>query len=1004
MDPVLPEEIDEIEPESRDEQRKLRRQARIIPKLPLDEPDEPPRLRRQARVIQRLPFGSPFTNTLNLPPPPPPCYVHHLLIHEEWVKDNSKPPADKKPKRDPVDIAKDIKKQYKALEDAGFRLDNAVLDPRPDYYAIQSRKIKAEILTIQDKILKLDMERIASQADLAPFKPPSGIREFVIVEYIPPQIGDYITQAENKLKPLRIKLTKAYNEWYEAHTEHEAVKKELKGFAKKKQILADARDKARTEYELARRLQSASQANAQLKEKALAIKKAFKLDAQSKLKRAEKGEVASKAEFIEAQAKYRDFAFYAYGRINTREKDLYKKLVTKLKEVKDITTQIGVIEAEAQEAKNTLVSGSTIQMTSYETGLDFGTRSYWSKKVPNVSLQLNGETTLFPAQDTFCQDNPPQFNDTHLDPISKKNVSHRHPHLQVIEPESKLNQHYTTATPPTGFKIYEIHRMIFTPTKTIVGAIVGFALSGIVAVFQHIFSFFPKKRYYKILAETCGFMASGMKVPDKLEATLEVFPADVYTITIKTQPGFGYTDIMRSEQLADTTKIQGEVAYSDAENAASPVDHTVSSSESFSVFGVTQSSTTTSVTKSEAFINSDGDVVDAREITTVTTLTRDGIFGSATITDVSTGTFDGGETAYSSTMVREQTLGSPLTDATKLTSLQQSYTDKDGVVTDASKVVDSQGIATALDEDGSGSDAGTMSGRPPSVPPTYMPQIPVDLILSRNGVEDPVTEDLRRTLGMIIYLVKKTADMIGRIGNMMPSVGWHYGFTMTFLTGALSYTHDHREHTDKRVWLHHKFDLDLNLITAKVFVFGGATIETILLLVQVGLEVYVKGLIGIKGNFENSHPDADNKFEIGFGPTGGIGIGAEIRAIVGQPDWVSATGTIESGINVEAIYWAKKNGESAPFLDVSFKWEGVKLKGVVHIILVGHWEKEIPIFDEKEIWSGRFPKMQKEEEIKQMLDAQTEELEESYNQRRKEAAKREKKLQAQKVKLAKIKK
>ena len=949
------------------------------------------RSKRNAVLIQRFPYGSSATNTLNMKTPPP-CYVHHLLIREEWMKDNSKPPGEKKVHRDPAAIAKDIEKEQKALEDAYYRLDKAVLDDKTDYDAV-SRQIKDEIIAIQSKLIELEMTRIAAQASITPYTPPTKTREFIIVEYVPPQVQDIINQAEDRLKPLRTNLNKAYDEWFDAHTQHEAVKKELKDFAKKKQKLADARDKARADYELARRLQSTSKKDADLNKKASAMKKAFKLDAQSRLTRADKGKTSGREKLEAAQKEYSNFAFFKYREVKTREKELYKKLVEKLKEVHNITEQINNVEKNAQAAKNTLVSGSTIQMTSFEEGWDYESRTYWQNKVPTVTIELDGKTTIFPAQQSFCRENPPLINGPHP-----------HPHLHATEPESKLDRHNPAGAASTKFKIFELHRKIFAPTKTFVGAAFGFALSGIAAVFKHIFSAFPKKRYYKVVGEACGFMPTGMKVPDRLEATLEVFPADVYTIAIKTQPGFGYDNVMRDEKIANTTNIQGEVAYSDAENAASTADHIVSSGESFSVLGVVQSSSTTTVTKSDGYINKDGDYVPPREIKTTTTLTRDGVFGTATVTDVSTGTFDGGQTSYSSTMVREQTSGRPLTDSEKLVSLNQQYTDQSGVVTDASKTVDSEGRATAIEGDGSGEDAGTSSGRPPAVPPRYMPQIPIDFVLTRNGVEDPLTENLRQTLGMIIFLVKKCADIVGRMGNFMPSVGWKYGFSMTFLTGSLAYTHGHREHVDKRVWLHHKFDLDLNLVTAKIYVFGGAAVEFLLFYFQIGLEVYVKGLIGVKGNFETTHPDAAKGWEIGFGPTGGIGIGAEAKAIAGQPDWISASGTIETGVAVEAMYWLKKEGEDAPYLDVNFKWEGVKLKGVAHIILVGHWEKEFPICDEREIWSGRFPKEQKEEEMKRMLADQNKELQESYKERMKEAQKREKKLKEQKAKLAKIKK
>ena len=952
-----------------------------------DNPDEIYKNIRVRKRVQRLPYGSRATNTLNVVTPPP-CYIHHLTIREQWAADKSKPPPNNRPKRSPLVVAKDIEKQQKALEDANYRLDNVVLDDTV-VDETQSRAIKEEILQIQEKLIKLDLERIAAQASLAPYTPPIGRRDFTIVEYVPEIVQEVIDQAEDKLKPLRVKLGTAYDEWFEAHTEHETVKKELKEFAKKKQKLSDARDKARADYELARRLQTASAKEAALGKKESRVKKTFKLDAQSKLKKADVGKTAGREKFEAAQSEYRNFAFFKYNEVRTREKALYKKLVEKLKEIHDITHQMGAIETEAQSAKNTLVSGSTIQMTSFEIGQDSVSREYWKKKVPIVGIEIDGKTPLFPAQVKVCHDLPPKFNGPK-----------KHPHTYITEPESKLDLHFSTANPPTGFKIYEIHRKVFAPAKSTVLAVLGSVISSITGIFQHIFSAIPKKRYYQIVAETCGFTPSGLNVSPKLKATLEVFPADVYTIAIKTQPAFGIANTLRDEKVADTTNIQGEVAYADAENAASHADHTVSSGESFSVLGVTQSSTTTSVTKSDAFYNADGELVPAREITTTTTMTRDGVFGSATVTDVSTGTFDGGENTYSSTMVREQGINGGET----LKSLQQSYTDQDGVVTDASKTVDSSGSATAIDGDGSGADAGTTGTRPPVIPSSFFPQVPIDLVLTRNGVEDPVTETLRQTLGLIIYVVKKAGDIVGRIGNFMPAVGWKYGFSLTFLSGVLSYTHDHREHTDKRVWLHHKFDLDLNIITAKVFIFGGAGVEFLLFLFQVGLEVYAKGLIGVKGNFEKTHPDADKGWEIGFGPTGGIGIGAELKAIVGQPDWMMASGTIESGIAVEAMYWLKKEGEDAPFLDVNLKWEGVQLKCVAHVILVGHWEFPYSICDEREIWSGRFPKEQKEEQMKKMLEDQNNELAASYKQKTKDARKREEKLKKKKVKLAKIKK
>ena len=623
-------------------------------------------------------------------------------------------------------------------------------------------------------------------------------------------------------------------------------------------------------------------------------------------------------------------------------------------------------------------------MTSFERGNRFNEKVQL-KKVPTVELELDGETKIFRESRHVCRK---------IDADNSK----KHPRLGVTEAESKLNGQRRGDFKAT-FKIFENHRKVFKTSGGILRIGIG-VWTGITAIFQHIFSAFPKKRHYQVSAETCGSMPTGMKVPAKLEAELEVFPADVYTITLKMPPVLGYDNAVRDEKVSDTTKIQGEAAYADVENAASVRDHTVSSGESFSVFGVTQSSSMTTVTHG----------ADGREIVNQNTMTRDGIFGTAIIKDVSSGTFtdseSGAVTQYSGTMIRSAEIGSLGTDdpGGKLVSMQQTKTDEDGTVTDVSKSVDSRGVATAIDDDASGLDAGTQSGRPPSMPSTYLPQIPIDLTLICNGIEDPVTEDLRRTLGLVIFLVRKCGDIASRMGNMMPSYGWKFGFNMTFLAGSLSYTHDHREHVDKRVWLHHKFDIDLNIVTAKVFLFGGASYEFIIATIQAGLEVYVRGMIGVRGNFEKNHPDAEKEWDIGFGPTGSIGVGVEAKIIIGQPDWLSVSASVETVFSVEATYWMRKEGEESPFLEAAFKWEGIKLKAVAHVILIGHWEEEVELCKEREIWSGRFPRESRENEIKQMLADQTEELEKSNRKRAKEAAVLEKKMIKKGFKPAKIKK
>ena len=146
--------------------------------------------------VQRLPHGSGATNTLNIVTPPS-CYIHHLYIREQWSGNKAQPPVYKATKRNPVEIAKDIENKQIELESANVRLINEVLDDSVDYNQT-GRTIKEEILDIQDEILKLDLERIAAQAGITPYTPPTGIRDFTIVRTVPPSVQNDIDQAERR--------------------------------------------------------------------------------------------------------------------------------------------------------------------------------------------------------------------------------------------------------------------------------------------------------------------------------------------------------------------------------------------------------------------------------------------------------------------------------------------------------------------------------------------------------------------------------------------------------------------------------------------------------------------------------------------------------------------------------------------------------------------------------------------------------------------------------------
>ncbi len=123
-------------------------------------------------------------------------------------------------------------------------------------------------------------------------------------------------------------------------------------------------------------------------------------------------ESVSRAAFQKAKKDYEDFVNNRYKLVKAAEETLYQDVIDKLEKVQLKTNEIGAVEEKAQVAKNTLVSGETIQMISFEEGIDKRTRDYWADKVPVVSFEVNGKKSLFSGaiEDKFCLDNPPLKN------------------------------------------------------------------------------------------------------------------------------------------------------------------------------------------------------------------------------------------------------------------------------------------------------------------------------------------------------------------------------------------------------------------------------------------------------------------------------------------------------------------------------------------------------------------------------------------------------------------
>ena len=155
--------------------------------------------------------------------------------------------------------------------------------------------------------------------------------------------------------------------------------------------------------------------------------------------------------------------------------------------------------------------------------------------------------------------------------------------------------------------------------------------------------------------------------------------------------------------------------------------------------------------------------------------------------------------------------------------------------------------------------------RVPALPSSFFPQIPVEISFTRNDREDEFTKNIKSAVGTTIWLTRQLGALIGRIGNVVPSMGYKFGFSVDFLSGSLLYQRQWRDHVDKRVWLHQKGELKIEIVTARIFVWAGVSVSVVILEFELGIEVYIKGSIGIQGSIENQHPDVVGK-RVGFGP------------------------------------------------------------------------------------------------------------------------------------------
>ncbi len=900
------------------------------------------------------------------PPPTDPCFLYKMVIREE--RPGAQDEQDRRDERDPATIDAEIRDKQIELWDKRTLIDDLLLGNDEDvgegWNGAYLNLLKGQRDQLQGELLILVAER--SRAN--PFtveSPSTKVREFTILKQLPASYESQKQASKEILEELRVELQVLMHQWHVVHTEHEQAKKTLLDLSKDLEELATERntrsavkEAARAEFEQADRENRQYEAKGSHSKKRSwkgfkrGLKKLTRRSPQQKLNKARTKRDKANQKFQDADHAYNNQARGGYAAAKQSEE-------TKRAEGYDLVLEIRakIAEIEAQEASvleiiNTLGRGErTIQMVGGAGGKWW---TPWNLNQYSWETEKKGEEweTSGPSDDedtpevsvTVDTDNKPEAPAEGYREYCDRPIRNRggdHPTLRAYESQNEfLNTDVVDAEGPGGslkFKVWQF-RQFDEGAEKVEWAKIGFGASlKIVKTFfrllEWVMSGKPKKRRYVVDAATCGFYEVGGELHATggagnhatiLRQKIEVFPADSWQIAIKAS-SFAGTGYEYEQKRQDASRPQGETGNLEYQSSGSNKEDTTSETFSQNTMWGTQSTTTTTSDIVGRGGGSDKNIHEVKEVT------RDG--SSVTTDTTGSGTFRG--ESYSGAYHEDATL-----DATG--NKQSGHT----------RTVDESGKLTA-DGPVESSTRGPSLSRAPSMPGSFFPMCPVDISFYRNDKEDEVTQNIKSAVGTIVFLIRKTADCVGRVGNIVPSMGWKFGFQADFLAGKLSYLNQFREHTDYQVYMYRRGELDITIVSLKVYIFGGFWVEFIIGEIKFGAEININGKVGIKGQIENTHPDAQNSVNVGFGPTGSIGCGGEIMLVVGSPDWCKAAGGVKTSISAEGMWWLKHT--EGPHFDYEFKFDGVKFYLVANLVLVGSWERVWKVAKERTIKKGRIP-------------------------------------------------
>jgi hypothetical protein len=909
--------------------------------------------------------------------PTEPCFLYKLVIREEWPA-AKKEQAKRDEAPDPAEIDRQIEEKEKELWDVRLKLDDELLKDA-GHSPLSVARLRDQRNRLQDELLELAAQR-SKTVNFKVQPPIKGVREFTVLRTLPPDYKTRLEQADADLAQLRKDLRTLMSEWHKLHEQHEETKKQLMAFSKKLDAALARKDACGIALANARRARDERQKayadyreehNLTREDRAGSVAQwIFRRDHKSRTDKANAQFAKAQNDFAKAKREYDDLAASGHEELKAEEKQKREALYAKLKEVRAKIKEIEEKEKESLDLRNTMpMSGPPIQMTGGAAG------DWWTPwKLNEYTVEKKGGET---TRSTDDEDTPEVTvrvdTDKKPDAPTKdyqkycaepvRNAAGKHPYLRVTEPYNDfLTEDVTEGESGAAlkFKAWQFRQYEPGTEKVERARFIGLRLPlSIVKTFFRILARitagWPTLRTYDVWALACGYhlphgeggeLSTYPRHAGVLRKRIELYPADSWEITLKAN-AFAGKSYEYEHKVQDASRPAAETGNLQYESSGSKKE--VTKSETFSsktMWGTESTSTTTSHIRGY-----DGSGSLEKDIRTKESTERSGSTVEKTVD--AQGTFRG--EAYSGSF--HQTAHQDITGNT--TGTERSLGESGRIAarrddTGADRSLDDYRAQELSDAPRDYQSApGTKLSRAPSMPGSFFPMIPVDISLKRNGAEDEVTKNIRNCIGIIVFLIRKTADCIGRVGNIVPSMGWKFGFQADFLSGSLSYFRQFREHVDYRVYTYYKGTIAIQIVTVKVFLFGGFWVDFVIGEIKLGAEIYVKGSVGIKGHIETTHPDADSSVHIGFGPTGSIGCGGEIMLVVGSADFAKAGGGVATSITPSGMWWLKHT--DGPHFDYDIHFDGVKINVIGHFALVGTWEKIWHVVKERSLKQGRFP-------------------------------------------------